>query len=167
MHEEWFDVVNEHDQVVDRRPRDDVHRLGLLHRAVHILVFNQTGDLFMQKRSVAKDEFPGLWDSSTAGHVGAGETYAAAARRELQEELGVDGDLDLQRLFKIEGSVETANEFAWVYRTVYEGPFVLQLTEIDEGRWFSREQLTAWIETSPETLTPAFRYIWKRLPVFE
>ena len=77
MSEEIFDVVNEQDQVVGQKPRSEVHRLGLLHRAAHILVFNCRGEVFLQKRSLTKDRQPGLWDSSASGHVDSGESYDA------------------------------------------------------------------------------------------
>ena len=64
MNEEIFDVVNERDEVIGSKPRSEVHRLGLMHRAVHILVFNARGEVFLQKRSMSKDRQPGLWDSS-------------------------------------------------------------------------------------------------------
>ena len=75
MSEEIFDIVDERDEVVGRRPRSEVHRLGLQHRAVHVLVFNARGELFLQKRSMQKDCFPGAWDSSAAGHLDSGESY--------------------------------------------------------------------------------------------
>ena len=62
MPEEIFDVVNERDEVIDQKPRGEVHARGLLHRAVHVLVFNSRGEIFLQKRSVKKDRQPGVWD---------------------------------------------------------------------------------------------------------
>ena len=44
MSEEWFDVVDEQNQVISKAPRSEVHRLKLRHRAVHVLVFNQRGE---------------------------------------------------------------------------------------------------------------------------
>ena len=87
MPEEIFDVVNERDEVIDHRPRSEVHRLGLRHRAVHVLVFNARGDVFLQKRSMLKDCFPGTWDSSASGHLDQGEAYDDCAVRELREEI--------------------------------------------------------------------------------
>ena len=89
MGEEIFDVVNERDGVIDAKPRSEVHRLGLLHRAVHALVFNSHGEIFLQKRSMTKDREPGKWDSSTSGHVDSGEDYDACSIRELREEIGL------------------------------------------------------------------------------
>src|SRR5512137_895073 len=100
MAEEIFDVVNERDEVVGRNTRAEVHRLGLMHRAVHILVFNRRGEIFLQKRSMLKDRQPGLWDSSASGHVDSGEDYDACAVRELREEIGLQLDVAPERLFK-------------------------------------------------------------------
>ncbi len=160
--EEIFDVVDENDRVIGQRPRTEVHRLHLLHRATHVLVFNGVGELFLQKRSMTKDSSPGLWDSSVSGHLDQGESYEACARREFREELGVDPP-PLERLFKVAASPETDYEFAWIYRCGYEGPMQLQAEEIDEGRWFSSPQIDAWISTRPEELTTTFRVIWERL----
>ena len=90
MNEEIFDVVNERDEVIGQATRQEVHRLGLLHRAVHVLVFNSSGQVFLQKRSLKKDRQPGVWDSSASGHVDRGEDYDACAARELREEIGLD-----------------------------------------------------------------------------
>ncbi len=87
MTEEIFDVVNERDEVVGRQTRREVHRLGLMHRAVHVLVFNAANRIFLQKRSMKKDRQPGVWDSSASGHVDSGEDYDACALRELSEKI--------------------------------------------------------------------------------
>src|SRR5580765_8401907 len=116
MAEEIFDVVNEQDEVIGRRPRNEVHRLGLMHRAVHVLVFNARGEVFLQKRSMSKDRQPGLWDSSASGHVDTGEEYDACAVRELGEELGLHVRETPHRVFKLTASPETDQEHVWVYR---------------------------------------------------
>src|ERR1035438_4649283 len=94
MSEEIFDIVNECDEVIDRQPRREVHQLGLKHRAVHVLVFNSRGEVFLQKRSLKKDTAAGLWDSSTSGHLDSGEDYDACAVRELREEIGLEVESD-------------------------------------------------------------------------
>ena len=78
------------DRVIRQERRSVVHAQGLLHRAVHIFVFNSRGQLLVQRRSASKDEFPLTYTSSASGHVGAGETYDACAPRELTEEIGLD-----------------------------------------------------------------------------
>jgi len=162
MSEEIFDVVNERDEVIDRKPRSEVHRLGLLHRAVHVLVFNSLGQVFLQKRSMTKDKSPGLWDSSASGHLDCGEAYDACAVRELWEEIGLQLPVCPERLFRIAAGPETDQEFVWVYRCEAEGPFALNPEEIERGGWFAPEEITRWIADRPEDFAGAFRFIWKK-----
>jgi len=160
--DELFDVVDEDDRVTGQAPRREVHARGWRHRAVHLLVVNRAGHLFLQKRSNAKDLFPGAWDSSAAGHVGAGEDYAGTAARELEEEIGCRPEKPPQPLFKIEARAETGQEFVWVYRVEAEGPFILQADEIECGDWFSPVAIERWIAERPVELAPAFLFIWPR-----
>lgn len=161
--EELFDVVDEHDERIGRRTRSEVHRLGLRHRAVHVLVFNSRGELFLQKRSMAKDCFPGAWDSSASGHLGPGEDYDACAIRETQEELGLVLGEAPERLFKITACAETGHEFVWVYRSEAEGPFQLDPHEIEGGGWFSPERIDEWISSQAGEFASGFLLIWRRL----
>ena len=160
MSEEIFDVVNEKDEVIGQRPRVEVHRLGLRHRAVHVLVFNRCGELFLQKRSMTKDCFPGAWDSSASGHLDVSETYDACALREVREELGLELRDVPERLFKLAASPETGQEFVWVYRCNAEGPFRLHPEEIERGEWCATERLEEWLRTRPEEFASAFRLVW-------
>jgi isopentenyl-diphosphate delta-isomerase type 1 len=176
--EEWFDVVNERDEVVGRATRREVHARGLLHRAVHVLVFDAAGRVFLQKRSMKKDLCPGLWDSSCSGHLDAGEDYDAAAVRELKEEIGItvarstgsvrQGSPQAgqaqppERWWRIEACAETAQEFCWVYRLRHDGPLVLDPEEIECGEWLAPAEVTQRIAARPGEYCPAFRLIWSR-----
>src|SRR6187551_1030739 len=146
MSDEIFDVVNERDEVIGKKLRREVHRDGDKHRAVHVLVFNSHGEVFLQKRSLSKDTFPGAWDSSSSGHLDCGEDYDACAIRELREEIGLRLENCPKRLFKIEACLETGQEFVWVYRCEYEGPFTLHPEEIERGDWFAPEFISQWID---------------------
>jgi isopentenyldiphosphate isomerase len=163
MPEEIFDVVNERDEVIGRKPRREVHARGLKHRAVHVLVFNSQGEIFLQKRSLKKDTAAGLWDSSSSGHVDSGEDYDACAVRELREEIGLRAGRKPERLFKIDARPETGWEFCWVYRCESEGPFELNPDEIERGEWFAPGKITLWIAEKPGDFASAFRLIWKTL----
>ena len=163
MTEEIFDVVNERDEVVGRAPRKEVHARGLLHRAVHVLVFNARGELFLQKRSQLKDTARGKWDSSASGHLDCGEDYDACAVRELREEIGLRLEQPLERILRIEACPETGQEFVWVYRCASEGPFTLHPDEIERGDWFAPAQVSAWLSERPEEFASAFRLIWERI----
>jgi len=163
MIEEIFDVVNERDEVVGQAPRPEVHARRLRHRAVHVLVFNARGELFLQKRSMQKDCFPGAWDSSASGHLDRGEDYDACAVREVREELGVALNGPPARVFKVAACPETGQEFVWVYRCAHEGPFVLHPEEIERGGWFSPAAITRWMADQPGDFAGGLVVIWGRL----
>ncbi len=163
MSEEIFDVVDEQDQVIGQAPRPQVHREGLRHRAVHVLMFNRKGEVFLQKRSSRKDCFPGRWDSSASGHLDHGEDYDTCAVREVREELGYTLDHVPERCFKLAACEATGQEFVWTYRCVAEGPFLLNPDEIETGGWFAPEQLVRWMTEKPDDFAPSFRAIWERL----
>ena len=163
MNEEIFDVVNDHDETIGQKARIEVHRLGLKHRAVHVLVFNARGEIFLQKRSMKKDCFPGKWDSSASGHLDCGEDYDACAVRELREELGLRLSQPLKRLFKIDACAETGQEFVWIYRCEAEGPFRLHPEEIERGDWFTPKAVAQWMAERPEDFAGGLLLIWERL----
>jgi len=161
MKEEIFDVCNERDEVVGQNTRAEVHRLGLKHRAVHVLVFNGRGEVFLQKRSMTKDTFPGAWDSSASGHLDTGEDYDACAVREVREELGIVMERPPQRLFKIAACAETGQEHVWVYRYDCEGPFCLHPEEIEGGEWFTAAQVDEALRTRRDEFASAFVMVWR------
>jgi isopentenyl-diphosphate delta-isomerase len=161
--DELFDVVDAADRVVSQAPRREVHAQKLLHRAIHVLVHDSSGRLFLQRRSMSKETSPGCWDSSCSGHVDAGEDYLIAARRELGEEIGwSDERLPLRPLLKLPALPDTGHEFIQVYLLgPTSGPFDLNPEEITEGRWIVPEELDRLINDSPDQLAGALQFLWK------
>ncbi len=155
---ERFAVVDSDDRVIGDAPRAQVHGDNLLHRAIHILLFNDEGELLLQKRSRLKDRHPGVWDSSAAGHVDAGEEYDEAAARELQEELGVA--TPLIRVAKLPATERTGQEFIWLYCGHANGPFQLAWTEIECAEFFQPTLITAWLKARPADFAPGFIECW-------
>ena len=158
--QELLDVVDLQDRVIGVKMRGDIHAQGLMHRAVHILVFNNAGQLFMQKRSNIKDESPGQWDTSAAGHVNSGETYFECAVRELSEELGIEADSSLEFMFHVAPSALNGMEHIDIYRCSYDGELQLQAEEIDDGKWLSPELVDQLAADKASNLTDVFRDIW-------
>jgi 16S rRNA (adenine1518-N6/adenine1519-N6)-dimethyltransferase len=152
--EELFCVVDAQDRVIGSESRDRVHVNNLRHRAIHVLIFNRFGEVFLQKRSIWKDTNPGKWDSSAAGHVDAGESYEKAAQRELREEIGIE--CLIERIGKLPCSAETGWEFIQVFRGMHEGPFQPAPLELETGAFFPLDQIRSWIERSPEDFTSVF-----------
>ena len=81
-------------------PRPDIHRLGKIHRAVHLYLFNAKNEILLQRRSLTVDSYPRVFSISVLGHINAGEFSAATVRREIEEELGIDASgLQINFLF--------------------------------------------------------------------
>ncbi len=161
--EELFDVVDERDAVIGRAPRREVHAKNLLHRAVHVLVFDTHGRVYLQKRSMAKDSAPGAWCSSCSGHLDAGEDYETAVVRELREEIGVAITEPPPRWLRLRACAETGWEFVWIYRLDHEGPFQLDPAEIERGAWFTPAEVNAGVIERPSDYAESFRYLWPRV----
>jgi len=156
---EKFDVVDENDNVTGTELRSVVHEKNLLHRAVHILVFNKAGELLLQKRSAWKDREPSKWDSSAAGHLEPGESYADGAARETEEELGIR--CQLTPIGKIRACSNTGQEFVEVFTARHEGPFVLPPSEIEDAAFFPVSAVKDWLAARPQDFAPGFREVWK------
>jgi isopentenyl-diphosphate delta-isomerase type 1 len=144
---ELLEVVDETGRVLRLAPRSECHgNPSLVHRAVHVFVFDRAGRVFLQKRSLSKRIQPGKWDTSVGGHVDPGESYEAAAARELQEELGVE----LTKLGSL-GQLEHRHDYVWrthietervrTFELTCDGPFRLHPEEIDDGRFWTEAEL--------------------------
>jgi 16S rRNA (adenine1518-N6/adenine1519-N6)-dimethyltransferase len=156
---ERFPVVDENDRQISTASRLEVHENNFRHRAVHILIFNDAGEILLQKRSPWKDRHPLLWDSSAAGHVEANEDYEEAAGRELMEELGTTARLE--RIDKLPASEKTGQEFIMVYRGECDGPFAFPCEEISAVEFFPTEIVERWVANKPEDFAPGFLECWR------
>jgi len=158
--DEIFDVVDEKDQVLRQETRDVVHRENLIHRAVHMLVFNKRKEVFLQKRSKLKDAHPSVWDSSAAGHLNTGEGYESTAIRELDEELGIQ-DVEVQEIGCISPCENTGWEHIRLYLARYDGAMRFPCSEIETGQWIGIEEVNAWIDARPQDFASGFIECWK------
>jgi isopentenyl-diphosphate delta-isomerase type 1 len=142
---ELLDVVNQEDTVLSQALRSVVHQRGLWHRGVHVFLFEEAGKLLLQKRSAQRSAYPAVWDCSVSEHVKAGESYAEAAQRGMQEELGVSG-VDIQALIKFKMNYgPDDNEISTLYRGVVDPALVkFDPVEIEQVDWIRENQLMEW-----------------------
>ena len=138
--EEIVQIVDEENIEIATVSRRIMREQHLIHRACYIFVFNQTGDLFVQKRTKTKDVYPGYYDVAAGGVVLAEESYEESAERELAEELGIEG-VKLTPCF--DNYFEDTINKVWgrVFRCRHEGPFTLQKEEIESGGFMNVAQI--------------------------
>lgn len=135
--EEHLEVVNKKGEVLGILPRSVIHgNPSLLHRVVHVLVFNNQGELLLQKRSMKKDVAPGKWDTSVGGHVDPGEDLLDALSREMEEELGIKV-CEPEFLYSYIHSNPYESELVHTYLCSYDGEISFNKEEINEVRFWS------------------------------
>lgn len=159
LQEEIFDVCDAEDRVVGQAPRSVVHRNRLLHRAVHVFVFNSQDQLLVQVRSATKDEFPNCYTSSASGHLSAGEDYLESARRELKEEIGLLAPLEFQAKFP------ASEDFAWEHTVLYRARSDQEPSpdpvEVAEVLRLTLPELLQQLRDEPSKFSPPFRELVK------
>ena len=158
--EEWFPLVNSEGKVTGKAPRSVCHdgKSFLLHPVVHLHIFNRSGKLYLQKRSMKKDTEPGKWDTSVGGHIGIGESVAQALERETMEELGLNG-FTLQFISSYVWQSTRERELVNSFSTVTQKIPVINRDEIDEGRFWSMLEIRNNI--GKDIFTPNFEHEFK------
>ena len=137
--EEQVQIVDRQNRPTGAAPRSVMRRQAMTHRASYILVFNREDEVFLQKRTMTKDIYPGCWDVAAGGVVLAGESYEASAERELAEELGIVG---VPLTFRFDHYYEDETNRVWgrIFSCRYEGPFILQSEEVAYGRFLPMDE---------------------------
>ena len=131
-----------------------------LHPVVHLHLVDRLGRVYLQKRSMTKDLLPGYWDTAVGGHITYGELAEESLYRETAEELGLTA---FNPVF-LETSIwetERDNEFVFVFAAVGNFDLHPDNDEVDEGRWWTQEELTAAI--GKNLLTPNFEAEYARI----
>ena len=159
---EYLDIVDENGKPTGKTvSREEAHAKGIMHRTAHVWIVRPTGDgyeVLLQKRSEKKESYPGMYDTSSAGHIQAGDEPLESALRELEEELGIRAeaeDLHFADTFRnqyeepFHGQMFKDNEVSFVY--VYEKPveisdMTLQEEEIESVAWFKLDQVIEAVE---------------------
>lgn len=159
--DEWFPLVNEEGEVIGKATRRECHSGSkLLHPVVHLHIFNEEGDLYLQKRSEHKDIQPGKWDTAVGGHVDYDESVIDALYRESKEELGVK-DFTPVFLYRYIFESEIERELVYSFKTIYTGQIEPDLDEVESGCFWSINEIKA--KSKSGVFTPNFEYEFTKL----
>lgn len=162
-----LDVVNEHDQIIGSASYEEIKKNHLNHRGVCTLVFDANDRLYLQRRALQHVSSPGLWDMSSSGHVDLGESYEAAAERELEEELGIR-DVKIRFLTNYYVSEHSpvfgaVNGFVGLFEAKTNGQTIVpNQLELMEGKWVTISELEAWLTQSPQDFTEGARFAYQK-----
>ena len=153
---EYFYAVDENDNVIGRATRKECHESNrIIHRSVYIFVLNDRDEMFLQKRSEAKDLYGGYYTGSATGHVDFGEDYDEAARRELKEELGIEAPLEF--VCKFNSFSEIEREISALYVCRYNGPISFNRKEISEGIFMDLDEIRRELKSGEKKFAYGFK----------
>ncbi|HAS89936.1 MAG TPA: isopentenyl-diphosphate delta-isomerase [Desulfovibrio sp.] len=162
-----IEVVDKNNRPLSSMDIQEVHRQSLRHRSVIILIYDNEGKLFLQKRNSSQKNYAGRWDVSTSSHVLTGESTEQAALRDLEQTFGIRST-GLKRIEEIEASSETGYEFISLFvldkvNTIPE----TDKDEADSGYFYSESELDWLIREYRELLVPILVFLHDRRLLFK
>ena len=162
--EEQVVLVSEKDEILGVMDKMQAHENGILHRAFSVFLFNDKGEMLLQKRAADKYHSPNQWTNAVCSHPRMGETYMEAAQRRLKEELGIETPITYRFNFLYKADVGQnlwEHELDHVFTGNFEGEFKLNEEEVSEVRYISIDELDKEISANPENFTEWFKIILK------
>ena len=162
--EEQVVLVSERDEILGVMDKMQAHENGILHRAFSVFLFNDKGEMLLQKRAADKYHSPNQWTNAVCSHPRMGETYMEAAQRRLKEELGIETPITYRfnSLYKADvGQNLWEHELDHVFTGNFEGEFKLNEEEVSEVRYISIDELDKEMSANPENFTEWFKIILK------
>jgi isopentenyl-diphosphate delta-isomerase len=160
--EEYVVLVNSEDTVLGLMEKQQAHINGLLHRAFSVFLFNDKGEMLLQKRASEKYHSPSQWTNAVCSHPRDGESYLNGAQRRLKEELGIETELSEKFNFIYKADVGCGlweHELDYVFTGTYSADFNLNHNEVEEVRYISMKDLDQEISDYPERFTEWFKII--------
>lgn len=166
-------LVDQNDQPIGVCNKLEAHRKAYLHRAFSVFLFNNKGELLLQRRARSKYHSGGLWSNTVCSHPKEGETTVAAAQKRLEEEMNIDGkSIELNFAFsliynEVLDNELTEHEFDHIYIGQYNQLSInVNKSEVESYQYKSTADIARWLDSSPEDFTAWFRIIWPKLLCF-
>ena len=162
MQEEKVVLVDNSNNQVGLMPKMEAHLKGVLHRAFSVIIFNNNGEVMLQKRASTKYHTPSLWSNTCCSHQRENEDNISAGKRRLNEEMGFNTQLyDFESfIYKVSfsnGLIE--HEFDHILVGIYNGLPNINFDEVDEWKWVSIDELVNDMQDNSEKYTAWFKII--------
>jgi isopentenyl-diphosphate delta-isomerase len=162
MAEEYVILVNENDVQIGQIEKMEAHKLGLLHRAFSVLVFNSKGELLLQQRAAHKYHSPLLWTNACCSHQRPGEATLIAAERRLQEEMGLKEIMQTAFTFTYKAELDqglTEYEIDHVVFAYSNQDPKINTEEVEAYKWIGLTDLLKDLEQYPHAYTAWFKIL--------
>ncbi len=165
VEQEFVVLVDEQDNELGVMEKLQAHQEGKLHRALSVFIFNSKKQLLLQRRAEGKYHSPGLWTNTCCSHPRQGEHVREAAKRRLQEEMGLSCPLHRVFTFVYHANMENGlieHEFDHVYTGIADGLPKPNPDEVAQWRYISVDKLDEELRTAPETFTEWFKICYDK-----
>ena len=165
MIEDKVILVDNNDNQIGLMPKLEAHEKGVLHRAFSVFIFNNDGELMLQRRALTKYHSPGLWTNTCCSHQRDGETNIISGKRRLNEEMGFDTELFEKTSFIYKAKFDnglTEHEFDHVLVGSYNHSPIINSNEVDSWKWMSMENIKKDIKDHPDNYTAWFKIIFEK-----
>lgn len=113
---------------------------------VHICLFNNKGQMLIQKRVDDKDLWPSVWDVTAGGSMIAGENSQQSAQRELFEELGVEHNFSSERPYVTVHFEKGFDDYYLIKKEVDENTLTFQASEVSTAKWATCQEIKQMID---------------------
>lgn len=144
-----LDVVDVNGNIIGHDESKSVHQKHLLHRAVHILIVNESGEIFVRQRSFDKELYAGVWSTSVGEHVKSGQDYNMTAHRALKEFLDLEVNLDHIATVHVEDAIE--NELVAVYTGKSNDIPLINAQHMEQGRFMKVAEIAELVKNKKTT----------------
>ena len=160
--QEIIDVIDSQNRVIGSCIKDEIYSKNHLHRIVHVLIFNDKGEMLLQLRSKNKSYLPGYWGTSVGGHVMSGETPEQAALREMEEELGVKLEIEPFTKDWFDSTDEIGlRKLLFTFKASSCGPFKHFGKEIERTEFIPLEKIKKMIAAG-DKIHPELKFLMKK-----
>ena len=165
MNEDNVILVDVHDKQIGLMPKLEAHEKGVLHRAFSVFIFNNNGELMLQKRALTKYHSPGLWTNTCCSHQREGESNIYSAKRRLSEEMGFVTELQEKTSFIYKAKFDNGlieHELDHIIVGNYNQSPIINSFEVDSWKWMSMQDIKNNIKDQPYNYTAWFKIIFEK-----